>query len=146
MKITPEQSSLMSAPCYSLVDFTSKIGPLASLLEMNVKALRKVLSTYEENWKSVKLLNALFEEKNKYSNEIKNAIDLLKDIITLRNKIAPFHPPSERESSEILKKLGIVLTASSTTEWQRNADILLNKFLSALQKIREHLSSLALAG
>lgn len=125
IKITPEQSSFISAPCYSWTDFTNKIGALASLLEMNVEALRKVLPTYEKSWKGVKLLKALFEEKGKHSDEVENAIDLLRDIITLRNKIAPYHIPSERESSEILKKLGIVLTASSPTEWQKNADILL---------------------
>lgn len=144
MKITPGQSSFISSPCYSWVDFTNKIGALASILEMNVEALRKVVSTYNKDWRSLKLLTVLFEERGKYTDELKKEIDLLRSIITLRNKIPPYHPPSEKESQEILKKLGIVLTASSPTEWQRNADTLLKKFLLALQKIRENLSSLAL--
>ena len=144
IKITPEQSSFISAPCYSSVDFTNKVGALASLLDMNIGILRKVVTKYEEDWKGIKLLEILLMEKGKYSDDLKTAITTLKNIVKLRNKIAPYHPPSEREASEILKGFGISLAASSPTEWQKNADILLKKFLHSLQKLREVLSSLAL--
>ena len=144
IKITPEQSSFISSPCHSWVDFVTKIGALASILEMNIEALREVISSYEDNWRGLKLLEALFVERRRYNNDLKIVLNLLRDIVTLRNKIAPYHPPSEREAAEVLKRLGITLTASSPAEWQRNADILLRKFLSALQKLREQLSSVAL--
>lgn len=144
LKITPEQSSFISAPCYSLVDFTSKVGALASLLEMNIEILREVVSKYEDDWKGIKLLETLLMEKGKYSDDLKTAITTLRDIVTLRNKIAPYHLPSEREASEILKRFGISLSASSPTEWQKKGDILLKKFLYSLQKLREILSSIAL--
>jgi len=144
IKITPEQSSFISSPCQSWVDFATKIGALASVLEMNIDALREVISSYEDNWRGLKLLETLFVERGKYNDDLKMAFNLLRDIVTLRNKIAPYHPPSEKEAAEILKRLGITLTASLPTEWQRNADILLKKFLSALQKLREQLSSVAL--
>ncbi len=144
IKITPDVASFMSAPCYSLIDFESKIGALASLLEINIKALREIVSSYENDWKGLKLLEVFFVEKNMYTDDLKNSLDILRDITTLRNKIAPYHTPSEKEALEILKNLGIALTASSPKEWERNADILLRKFLSALQKLREFLSPLAL--
>jgi len=143
IKITPEQSSVVAAPCYSVVDFERKVGVLVTLLDMDIKMLRKVVSTYEENWKGITLLERLFIERGKYSNDTKTAITTLRDIVALRNKIVPYHRPS-KEAIEILKNLGINLAASSPTEWQNNADILLRKFLWALQKIREELSSLAL--
>lgn len=144
IKITPEQSSFISSPCQSWVDFVTKIGALASVLEMNIDALRKVISSYEDNWKGLKLLETLFVERGKYNDNLKMAFNFLRDIIMLRNKIAPYHSPSEKEAKEVLKKIGITLTASLPTEWQKNADILLNKFLSALRKLRERLSSIAL--
>ncbi len=143
IEIKSEQATLMSSPCFSIVDFTTKVGVLASILEMNVGALREVVSKYNNDWGSLKLLETLFIEKEIYNDDLKSALNLLKDIVALRNRLAPFHSPS-MEAREIAKRLGISLTVSQQDEWQRSAEILLNKFLSSLRRIRVALSTLAL--
>ncbi len=144
VRVSPDQATLMSSPCYSFVDFAHKIGVLASLVEMNIEALRKLVTNYEKDWKGLKLLEALFKEKGKYNDEIERALNILRDIVTLRNKIPPYHPPSEKEALDVSKRLGVQLTATSQPEWQKNADILLQKFLLALRTLRSALSDLAM--
>jgi|GEM_PF-1783580 len=143
IKVTPDQATLMSSPCYSSVDLANKIGVLASLVEMDVKELRKLVTNYEKEWKGLKLLEVLFKERGKYSDELERALRVLRDIVMLRNKIPPYHPPAEKEALELSKRIGIQLTATSQPEWQKNADILLQKFLSAIRTLRIALSDLA---
>jgi len=142
IKVTLDQATLMSSPCRSYVDFANKVGVLASLVDVNIEGLRELATNYEKEWKGLKLLETLFKEKGEYSDELERALGILRDIVMLRNKIPPYHPPAEQEALELSKRLRTPLTVTSQTEWQRNADILLQKFLSAIRTLRITLSDL----
>lgn len=143
IRVTTDQVTLMASPCYSYIDLASKVGVLASLVEMNIKELRKLVKNYEEDWKGLKLLEVLFKDRGKYSDDLERALKILRAAVMLRNKIPPYHPPSEREALKMAKRLGIQLTVTSQSEWQRNCEILLQKFLLAIRTIRIVLSDLA---
>lgn len=124
----------MSNPCRSISDFVLKLGALSLLLEMNITVLRKCVKDYDEQWKSIKLLEIMVKERREIigdTEEIDGALTTLRYIAALRNKLAPFHKSSS-EAIELAQNLGIPLDVSSATEWQNNADILLDKFLSSL--------------
>ena len=140
----PQIIVYMSSPCSSAPDFNAKVGSLASLLEMNVAYLRKLVAEQDPNWKSLTLLKQLFKEKQLLTAELESALGLLDDVAELRNKIAPYHLPSPSEAQRILQRIGISYPVSSPSEWPRTSEILLTKVLGALRVLRQCLSGLAL--
>jgi len=144
IKVKPEIVAYIASPCYSRVDFETKVGALASLLEMDISVLRELLNKfgikYERNEKSLKLLNRLFSGKNMMSPELANALNFLEQMVRLRNKLPPYHTPSMEEAREIMRSLGI---AFPTSKWQSSSEILLKKFLNALKELRIALMRLA---
>lgn len=135
----------LASPCLSVVDFERKIGTLSIILEMNISSIRKLLYqyniSYEKNEKSLKLLKRLFENKNLLTSELINALDLLRKIIAIRNKIPPYHSPSS-EAKDTLGELDIKYPCESQMECQTNAKILLQKFLESLRVIRIYLAKI----
>ncbi|MBP7071629.1 MAG: hypothetical protein KBA97_11240 [Methanothrix sp.] len=105
-------------------------------MELDIKVLRSCVNFYENDWKGLKLLNQLLQEKN-YTPEIKKSIDDLKTISELRSKSAPFHIPSPKVSKILSNKLNIDMNASSPEKWQKNGDKLLEFFLAALKVINK---------
>jgi len=147
IEVKSETMAYIASPCHSRVDFETKVGALATLLEMNISILRKVLDkfgkSYEKDEKSLKLLNRLFSEKNMMTPELSASLSFLEQLVRLRNKLPPYHTPSMEEAREIMKSLGIASPAEAG-EWQNNSEILLKKFLNALRELRIALTRLAM--
>lgn len=144
--IKPEIATLLASPCYSVIDFEVKIGALASLLEMNISLLRTLLDKYNIEYgkdeKSIKLLKRLFKAKRVEDASIYEALDFLKKVVNLRNKLPPYHRPSTSEAREIMRELGIGFPAENSSGWQKNSEILLKRFLEALRILRRGLRTI----
>ena len=147
IEVKPETAAYIASPCYSRVDFETKVGALASLLEMDIGILRTLLDkfgiSYKKDEKSLKLLNRLFSGKNMVTPELLASLSFLEQLVKLRNKLPPYHTPSMEEASEIMKSLGIAFPAEAGG-WQKNSEILLKKFLNALREFRIMLTRLAM--
>ena len=146
IEVKSETMAYIASPCHSRVDFEAKVGALATLLEMDISILRKLLDkfgiSYEKDEKALKLVNRLFSEK-KMTSELRASLSFLEQLVRLRNKLPPYHTPSMEEAREIMKNLGIALPAEAG-EWQSNSEILLKKFLNALRELRIALTRLAM--
>jgi len=144
--IKPEIATLLASPCYSVIDFEVKVGALASLLEMNISLLRTLLDKYNIEYakdeKSIKLLKRLFKAKGVEDTLIYEALDFLKKVVDLRNKLPPYHRPSTSEAREIMRELGIGFPVENSSGWQKNSEILLKRFLEAIRGIRRGLRDL----
>jgi len=147
IEVDPEIATELASPCISYKDFVFKVGILASLLEIDVSMLRKVLEKYgiqyKQDEKSLKLLERLLENRG-YKDEAANqALNWLKGLRELRNKLPPYHKPSPPEDIiKIMKELGLRPYTNTSSDWQLNCNHLLSKFLSALKTIRERLQAL----
>jgi len=145
--IKPEVATLLASPCYSVIDFEVKVGALASLLEMNIGLLRTLLDKYNIEYnkdeKSIKLLKRLFKAKGVEDTLIYDALDFLRKIVDLRNKLPPYHKPSTSEAREIMRELGIGFPVENSSGWQKNSEILLKRFLEAIRAIRRGLRDLS---
>lgn len=144
--IRPEVVAHIASPSYSIVDFKVKVGALASLLEMNIGLLRNLLDKYGVKYgrdeKSIKLLRRLFEARGFEDTSIYDALDFLRRIVDLGNKLPPYHRPSLNEAREIMRELGIEFPVESPGGWQRNSEISLKRFLEALRTLRRALRSI----
>jgi len=98
IEVKPETAAYIASPCYSIVDFETKVGALASLLEMNIGILRKLLDkfgiSYEKDEKSLKLLNRLFSGEDMLSPELLTSLSFLEQLyyslVILRNILLLF--------------------------------------------------------
>jgi hypothetical protein len=71
---------------------------------MNIGLLRNLLDKYSVKYgrdeRSIKLLRRLFEARGFEDTSIYDALDFLRRIVDLRNKLPPYHRPSLNEARD----------------------------------------------
>lgn len=75
--------------CKSDKDFTQKVGVLCNLFEIKLECLRSQLKHYDEEWKSIRLVEELLNEHGISYN--KDMIEIWRSILEFRNASTPFH-------------------------------------------------------
>ena len=103
------------------------------MLDIDIEALRRLVSEYKENWKSIRLVKQLLKER-RLLDEVRDAIELWKDLVRLRDCSYPYHRASERGILEIMSRLGLKYPP---IRWEGLYSSLFRKFVSSLGRFRE---------
>jgi len=106
-------------------DFVGKIASLASLFDVELDPLRRLVPDYNSDWRSIKLVEKIFEkEKMKFDPDM---IKIWRNIIDLRNS-TPIHP--EHVPISTLEFFGVKYPPDCQLLW----DNILDKFRYSLDK------------
>jgi len=121
-------------PCPNAVDFATKIQSLASLFEVDLKPLRQLFPEYDEDWKSITLIQKILEnEKTQFDPCM---IDIWENIIKLRNA-----PPAHARDQPI-EAYNFFGKSFPVRDYQQLWDHILDRFLTSLVKFLEVLDRL----
>jgi len=133
MKIDTRVIAELGTSCFSEKDFFVKIGYIYNVLDMDIEALRRLVSKYEEDWKGIKLVEQFLRERG-LLNEIKDVIEFWKDLVRLRDCSYPYHRASERRVLEIMNRLGLKYPSA---KWEDLYSSLFQRLTSSLGKFRK---------
>lgn len=121
--------------CEGQDDYSERIQSLASIFEVNLKPLRKIVSNIDPQWASIKIIERWLEEKKAPDHE--RIIKVWENIRVLRN-VPPVHQRVNHKRAGALTFFGERLPINFTTLW----DSILDKFAESLERFQEMINLL----
>lgn len=124
----------LSKECTSRKDFIHNIQVITTLIDdMSVKGLKEITKEEIKNPKSINMLEKFL--KREYSSrkeETKSLIQVLRDIVTLRNKIYPIHTDDPR----FIKTLNNFGFKEYPPDWEKLWNAILRKYSQSLENLK----------
>jgi len=131
----PDFFRRLPTACKGHDDFLVKIQSLASIFEVDIKALRALLPSADPSWKSIKLIEKWLDGRS--ASDSTQVIDVWKNIAKLRN-IPPTHASINDEVVHAIEFFDERIPVNFSKLW----DSVLDRFLESLYKFQEILDTL----
>jgi len=135
MRIDTKIVAELATPCFTEKDFFVKVGYMYNVLDVNVSALRRLVTRYDKNWKGIKLVEQFLEERE-LLDEVRDVIEFWRDIIRLRDWSYPYHRRRDEKILEVMNRLGLKYPP---IKWKKLYSSLFQRFVSSLRRFRKAL-------